>query len=377
VRAATRVGLALIAALLGRGEAGATPRPVTLGLFLPTQGAQGASGREARRGAEMAVERANREGGIQGRAVRLAIASSDLPWGAATSDLVRLIYRENAVAVVGALDGRSAHLAEQVITRARGQAIFVTPWASETTLTQIRIPWFFRLVPDDRLQAGAMLEEIFSVRRVGRVALWVEDGLDAASAAAAFLRRAPAGSTERFEAAAVGSREALARRIDRGEFGALVLCASPGGAADLQGWLGEERRRRVTLVGPLALASPEFLSRARGAAEGMLLVAPSGVGEGPLARAFRREFVKAFGEAPTPLASYTHDAVTLLVEALRRAGPEGGEDLGAILARTSLEGVTGRIDFDRNRSRIGIPTFARVEAAGLVPLSPGVPTEGP
>ena len=70
-------------------------------------------------------------------------ATSDGRWDGAAGALARLIYDEGAIAVVGALDGRTAHVAEQVMTRARGRAVFVTPWASEATLTRIRIPWFF------------------------------------------------------------------------------------------------------------------------------------------------------------------------------------------------------------------------------------------
>ncbi|MEK7800022.1 MAG: ABC transporter substrate-binding protein, partial [Acidobacteriota bacterium] len=211
--------------------------PVTIGLFVPLRGPQAALGREVLRGAEIAVAQARREDGARGRPLRLVTAPSDLRWEASTGALVRLLYEEGAVAVVGALDGRSAHLAEQVITRSRGRAVFVTPWASESTLTRIRIPWFFSVVPDDHRQAAALAGEIFSGRRAGRAAAWVEEAFDCRAAAQAFVEAAPPGTVVRFSAGDPNGREDLAARIRRGEFGALVLFASPLGAADLSSWL--------------------------------------------------------------------------------------------------------------------------------------------
>ena len=87
--------------------------PVTIGLFVPVRGPQAALGTDVLRGAEIAVAQARREDGGRGRPLRLVTAPSDLRWEASTGALVRLLYEEGAVAVVGALDGRSAHLAER------------------------------------------------------------------------------------------------------------------------------------------------------------------------------------------------------------------------------------------------------------------------
>ncbi len=302
----------------GEGTPGAAPanpatrpgaRDVVIGLFLPTKGPEAAAGREALKGAEIAAARANRDGGIRGRPVRLVTAPSDAGWSLATDSLVRLIYDEGAVAIVGALDGRTGHLAEQVITRAKGQTVFVTPWASETTLTRIRIPWYFQMVPDDRRQGEALAREIFRVRGLKRAAVYMDKGLDPESAADAFERAAPGGSVTRFPAGDPTAKEDLLKRAGRGDFGAVVLFANAGAAVDLARSLSRSGSAPA-LMGPLALARPEFLRPGSGgAAEGTLLLAPAGLWSGPFASEFRRDFQQDLGVPPTLLAAYAHDAV--------------------------------------------------------------------
>jgi branched-chain amino acid transport system substrate-binding protein len=363
---------ALLCALAAGPAFGAPANPreavVTIGLFLPVAGPEAAAGEAARRGAAIAAGRANREGGVAGRPVRLAGARSDGPWDSAARELVRLIYEEGAVAVVGALDGRTGHLAEQVITRARGRAIFVTPWASETTLTRVRIPWFFSLVPDDRLQARRLAEEIFSARSAGRVAVWVDETFDGRSAAAAFEELAPRGSVVRFDAADPRAFETLAERMLTGEIDALLLFASPRNAAAVVLRL-PRGGTRAPLFGPLSLAVPAFLAAVGGAAEGLWIVAPDALGSKTGAE-FRRAFRRAHGTDPGPLAMYAHDAVLALVAALRESAAGPRRPLEEALAAVRTAGASGPIRFDGRRSRSVAPGLMVVRAPGIVPSAP-------
>ncbi len=341
--------------------------PVTIGLFLPTRGPGAEEGKQVRWGAEIAVAVANSQGGLRGRPFLLADAASDLKWEAAAGSLVRLIYEEGAVAVVGALDARSAHLAEQIVTRARGQAVLVTPWASEATLTQIRIPWFFRIVPDDDRQARLLSDEIFSVRRIERVAAWVEDSLDARAAAASFEKAAPPGGVRLFGAGDQEGSEALVSRAARGDFGAVVLFASQSTAVDLHVRL-RGAGYRALIAGPLRLAGPDLV-REGSAAEGIVLVAP-GRGDPRMLEEFERSFRVNHGVCPAPPALYGHDAVQIVIEATRHAGTAAGKDLGPVLESTSVGGLTGVVTFDEHRSRKGTLDLATLQAGRLV-LLPG------
>jgi branched-chain amino acid transport system substrate-binding protein len=351
--------------------------PVTIGLFLPDRTPEAPAGREALRGAELAVAAANRGGGIRGRPVQLAGASSDVPWSAATDALVRLIYDEHAVAIVGALDGRTGHLAEQIITRAKGQTVFVTPWASETTLTRIRIPWFFQMVPDDRRQGEALAREIFQVRRLRRAAALTEKGLDPESACAALESRAPAGAVVRFDAADPAARRDLEKRSAQGEFGAVILFTGAGAAGEAVRSLSRLPAGAPAVFGPLSLARPGFLGgEEAGPAEGTILLAPAGLWSAPAAAEFRRDFKERYSAVPTPLAAFSHDAVKVLVEALRKLPSPESDGLAETLAGIRTGGVTGEIRFDNHLGRDAAPIFVRVRGSELIPQGGAVPAGG-
>jgi branched-chain amino acid transport system substrate-binding protein len=403
---------------LGAGAGGPAGRhaldgaaPVTIGLLVPTGGEEAGLGREILFGARIAVAEANAEGGIAGRPLRLVAAPAEGPWRGAASSVVRLIYDEGAVAVVGALDGPTAHVAEQVVARAKGEAVFVTPWASEASLTRIRIPWFFSVVPDDRRQAEALARAIFGAEgpapgpsaapepapppaRARRAAIWVDDAFDARAAASSFEAAAPAGAVARHEAARPGDRQALISRAASGGTDAVVLFAAPAAAADL---VRDLRRAgsRADLLGPLSLAVPEFIERAGAAAESVRLVAPEISIHGERARAgrvppprepgpagaFRRAFETTLGRPPAAPALFARDAVAAVVEALRGASPARRlpGDLAGALARVSFEGVTGPVRFDEYRGRAGLPAIAALENGTLEVSaeSPEPPTEPP
>jgi branched-chain amino acid transport system substrate-binding protein len=339
-------------------------------LFLPEGGPLGPVGEEVSRGVAIAVGRANDAGGIDGRPLRIAGAASDRLWEGASGELVRLIYDEGAVAVIGALDGRSAHLAEQVITRARGAALFMTPWAIETTLTRIRVPWFFRLVPDDQQQAETLAEEIFITRGLKRVAVWVGDGYDGRAAADAFRRAAPAGAIEKFRAepetvtpGAAATEEAgipdslrhLQKRIAVGLIDAVVLFAPAAEAGEVVAAL-RAAGHVPPLFGTLALTQPRFLTAIAAAGAPVALVAPAQVAADRFG--FERTYTDAHGVAPTLPALYGHDAAAALIEALRSAGPENGDRLASALIGLSLQGVTGELRFNDQGGRDLMPVLA-------------------
>jgi hypothetical protein len=78
---------------------------------------------------------------VDGRAWELVGISSDVPWGKASSELVRAVFDQNAIAMI-ALDRNASHLAEQIGVKAFVPVIAVS---SDHALTSTNIPWIFRL----------------------------------------------------------------------------------------------------------------------------------------------------------------------------------------------------------------------------------------
>ena len=70
--------------------------------------------------------------------------ASDVPWGKASSELVRLVYDERVVGLI-ATDRNSSHLAEQIAVKALVPLIAIS---ADHDLTSVNIPWIFRLPPE-------------------------------------------------------------------------------------------------------------------------------------------------------------------------------------------------------------------------------------
>ena len=103
--------------------------PLRIGLFGP----------DAARVAEVLAPMMAR---YQGRYTLVPVASN-VPWGKATNDLVKLIYDDHALALI-ATDRNSSHLAEQLAVKALLPVIAVS---ADHDLTAVNIPWIFRM-PD-------------------------------------------------------------------------------------------------------------------------------------------------------------------------------------------------------------------------------------
>jgi len=75
------------------------------------------------------------------RKISLISIPSEVPWGKASSDLVKAVYEDHVLAIV-ALDRASSHLAEQIAVKSFVPVIAIS---SDRALTSTNIPWIFRL----------------------------------------------------------------------------------------------------------------------------------------------------------------------------------------------------------------------------------------
>jgi len=84
--------------------------------------------------------------------VQVVPVASDVQWGKASTELVKLIYDRQAIAII-ATDRNAAHLAGQLAAKA---FLPVVALSSDHTLTSTNIPWIFRLARETA--PGAAIE---------------------------------------------------------------------------------------------------------------------------------------------------------------------------------------------------------------------------
>jgi branched-chain amino acid transport system substrate-binding protein len=93
---------------------------------------------------------------------QLTGVASEVPWGKASSELVKLIYDNHALALI-ATDRNSSHLAEQLAVKA---FVPVIALSDDHTLTSVNIPWIVRL-PGDTAPAVALRRLLDAARVSG------------------------------------------------------------------------------------------------------------------------------------------------------------------------------------------------------------------
>jgi len=340
-----------------------------LGAFLAAAPGEAARADQVGQGAALAAGEFQSRTGI---AVELVAAPAARQWRDGAGELIRLVFEQRIGAVLGPLDGRSAHLALQVAARAKGSLVLLSPWVTDSSLTRIGLPWFFRLVPDDRSQAEALLKEVHRQHHPGSVVLLVSEADYDLSHTATEIENEAArlGLPEpRRMPVREGDPSGSAAEIMSGSPGALVLLVRPLEASRI---VREVRRRAPDLpfYGPLALAVPEFLGPAGRAAEGMILAAPP-YPEGKAALEFQDRFRKEYGcEASLP-AAFGYDGANLLIRALHDSGQRPGGDPASVMSGMRYAGLTGPVRFNAAGDRVGPACLVRVRQGQLVRLQDG------
>ncbi|MEW6073731.1 MAG: ABC transporter substrate-binding protein [Planctomycetota bacterium] len=342
---------------------------VKLGWFGPSDPADPAGG-DAWIAACLAVEEANRAGGLHGTPFRLVPAWSASPWGSAVAQVTRLVYDEGVWAIAGSPDGPSAHLVEQVTAKAR--LAFVDPSGTDSSTTLAGVPWMFALAPGDQRLAPDLARTIVDRARGGPIALVSgtdHDSRLAAQVLAAALDKLAAAPAAHFEftpGAAFFARQIAGVRESGAAALGLVAPAGDGGRL-----LGELRAAGVAIpvvAGPRA-GRREFLIAAGAAAEGTILPLlwnPQGGGEA--AAAFRARFAAAAGHEPDYSAALAYDAVSLVVAAVRRSGLNRALLRDALRALSPWPGVAGEVRWDPTGQNTRAVPLGIVRGGRLVAL---------
>jgi branched-chain amino acid transport system substrate-binding protein len=335
-------------------------KTVKIGLLIPDNNSLA-----AKQGAELAIRKANEKGGFNGKPFQLVVRSMEGPWGTGSKEAVNLIFEENVRALMGSPDGRNAHLVEQVTTKA--QIVFLSAWASDPTLAQAFVPWYFSCVPTDPQQADALIEEIYNKRQFTKIAAVSDNDYDSKMALESYVKRTKlAGKTDPLQLFYDNKAQdfnGLIDQINKADVRGIILFGKPSASMRIITQL-RERKMNQSVFGSLSLLDEnEIPGQDMKYYENVVLISPGNL-SGSKGLAFREEFQKTYGKLPGAVAAYSFDGMNLLIEAIRKAGPDR-ENIQKALSKIHFEGVTGLIQFDDKGKRMGTP--------GLIEIKNGVP----
>ncbi len=323
---------------------------VRIGILLPDR-----SDQQILQTARMAVDRFNSVEHSRHH-FELVPRTTEGPWGAGSKESVALVYEDSVAVIVGSLDGRNAHLAEQV--SAKSHLVYLETRATDPTLSQAFVPWFMRCVPGDDQQSETILERI-TEEGTGRIAILSVADYDTRYSVRSLVKTAAqrkAGSPLIIDLdPEKPDFQPVAEELGSHRISHLILPfwhpSMPAGLTEIRNLI-PDLKIYGNLAFTLGMEADGYLDRAAGlpgremeGLEGVAMVC-SGARFSSAGRAFREQFRTRFGSDPGSLCSYMHDAIGLVIEAVVRQGAtrDSMKDILAGIHYTG--GMTGPISFD-------------------------------
>jgi ABC-type branched-subunit amino acid transport system substrate-binding protein len=315
-------------------------------------------------GATLAIEEANRAGGYRGKPFRLMIHNDQVIWGSSANEIVKMAYDEKVWAMFGSISGDSTHIALRVLLRA--EVPIVNSAATDPTIPETIIPWYFTVIQDDRVQCYTLARRIYTDLGLTRVALLrVNDrygrfGVIKFRDASRRLGH-PVVIEQKYMPGDTDFARQL-RVINDSKVEAIVLWAdaAPAGAILKQmRALGMQQR----VFGGYRVMGEALHRIAGSAADGLEVAYPFDPAH--LDAGFVQHFQERFRAAPEAFSSLAYDAMKILLEAVNRAGLNRGRIRDALTGLEQYKGVTGAMVFDPNCKNIA-PLYLGTVRGGRV-----------
>jgi len=320
---------------------------IRIGLLAPLQGARKAEGEALRQAAQMALEDEAANPFPGGRRLALVVRDETGLWGRASGEIVRLVFDDGVVALVTSPEGTAAHLAEQVGNRV---GVPVLTLASDSTTTQINIPWLFRIVPNDAAQARAFAEHIYRERAFQKVLVVTDANHDGRVGREEFekaARHLQAPLPDSLEITLpIASADSLLSEIRARGPQAIVLWTGAETAAQLLEGVRQMPSPPAIYVCQKALQEPFLRVAEQEQGRGIWLATSRPSAPAAAQHDFAARFQAHTGTAPSPAAAQVYDAIRLVASSLRQSGPNRARLRDTLAKVTDFPGVSGTISFD-------------------------------
>jgi branched-chain amino acid transport system substrate-binding protein len=323
---------------------------------------------EAKYAAEMAINKVNAKGGINGRRLQLIVRSMEGPWGTGSKQAVDLIFNEKVWAIMGSHDGRNAHLVEQAC--AKTHMVFLSAWACDPTLSQAFVPWYFSCVPNDHQQASALLEEIYSKRKITKIAVVSDNGYDSKLASETFLKLSkklpiPVPLQLSYDNSSIDFKSLL-DQIEKAKVNGIVLFGQPSASTTIIQQI-RQRKMKQPVFGSLSVLGENGISGLDLKKYENVVIIFSGLDSDQKRINFQNEFKKEKGRIPGAVATYAFDGMNIIIEAIRNCSFDRDKVQGA-MAKTHYQGITGPIQFDDKGNRQGKVGLSEIKNGVLIEL---------
>jgi len=329
---------------------------IRIGMFTPTEPGDSLT-MAINNAAALAVDEINSAGGCNGQPVEIVQRWSDDPWGAGSKEIIRLAYEDSVLAVVGSIDGEATHVAEQVVTKA--WLPLISPVSADPTLNYIRIPWMFRLPPDDASQASVIVAEGLlprALQSIGIITSTDHDGRIFADEMVQALQVNKISTKFHLEVPDTGFEpESIAQHASVFKHDAVIVRLPLHHAIRLLNHFD-----KIKLDIPVILPwIPGLLTTHLRAFDNteIMMLQPFQVKGNKRYETFASAYQIRYGSYPAPAAAYIFDALNLIFAAFGAGRLDRSGLRDSISKLSDYEGVTGRIEWDNTGGNKSTPVL--------------------
>jgi branched-chain amino acid transport system substrate-binding protein len=304
-------------------------------------------------GIKMAVEEANKAGGINGKKFEIVILNDEGKPENTLSVVTKLIEVEKVDVLIGSPTSTNSLIAAALAQKAK--VPMVTPTATNPKITDIG-DYIFRACFVDSIQGEVMAKFAFETLKVKKIALIVDLGSDYSKG----LTDSFTTSFKKLGGKIVSRQFYNQSEEDYGQLISAVKKTNPD-AIYLSGYynqVGEivqearSQKLKVIFLGGDGWDSPTLFEVGGKALEGSYLTNHFATSEpSDTVQNFVSQYKQLYNLEPDSFAALGYDSINLLVYALKRSNSLDKQAIRDALASTKdFTGVTGKISFDVNRN---------------------------
>jgi branched-chain amino acid transport system substrate-binding protein len=335
--------------------AGASQDPIKIGAVVSLTGTYAGLGVPEQNAIQLEVARFNDAGGIDGRKVEVVYEDDATDPAKAQAATTRLIEQEKVIAIIGATgtgqtmgmraDIDRAGIAQvsmaggNAITATFDKLVFQTPWPN-----RLVVPYTLAYMKKQSITRIGLLSDSGGYGKDGRAVVLDEVAKYGVTIVA----------DETFNAGDTDMTTQLTKIKAKGPQAIWMWAAGKEGAVIVKNakalgpvW-GVAGNEEASIFGTPGNGRKEFVEGAGPAAEGFTfaagrILAPDSYGKDTEAYKVATDFIdrytKKYGKAPDIFAGHAYDAITIVLDGLKRAG--GGADGGGL--RDAIEKTTGLV----------------------------------
>lgn len=358
--------------LLGLQGALAESKPFKIGIALVLEGTAAEYGQSNLRGIQIALDHIHQAGGVGGRRIELVVQDTHGEPSQAVAVLQRLAADPEVLAVIGPV--RSPELLAMSPVADQLKIVVMSP-GSVVLWPGPFNPWTFRSTMPDYVGVPPLVREVKRQYQVERAAMLyaIDDDWSV-------------GSMKQFEAAARANQINLVAvegfRTNDTDFSAQLTKIRPRNpqvmflpvlARDAALIMQQARRLGIgaRFVGLSAFNDPQIIQLARQESEGAVFATPFDPNENrALVQRFVRDYRSRYGTDVPLYAAYGYDAMSVIADALRRAGPNPTRDSlrQALSVTKGFEGVTGVFGYEGSGDAIkDVVVFQQIRSGHYEP----------